>query len=248
MSHERRQRSRERSRKRCAPSHEYRERSRGQREHSHEYRERSRERSRDRRERGHRRYLEPMDSPDREHRGYSHRGYPPECRSRSPSHGHHRDFEDYPPSSHRARSYQSPEHCTAPPRHHSYPASYQSSSTLPDRNRYGTPPRRSSVPEDHGPSTSDAWESILGPRPRGDPTQPPELLTLEAFGNQPVTPNLKPDYNQPAYYTGMDAAKRHLFGDAHRKPVSPETWKNRRSGTSVPPSGRGQDGGAGQTM
>ena len=60
---------------------------------------------------------------------------------------------------------------------------------------------------------------------RGDPTQPPELLTLEAFGNQPVTPNLKPDYNQPAYYTGVDAAKRHLFGDSHSKPVSLEIWK-----------------------
>ena len=164
-------------------------------------------------------------SPHREHRGYSHHGYPPEYCNRSPSHGDHRDFEDYPPSSDRARSYQSPEHGTAPLSHRSYPSSYQSSSTLPGRDRYGTPPRRSSVPEDHGPSASDAWESILGPRPRGDPTQPPKLLTLEAFGNQPVTPNLKPDYNQPAYYTGVDAAKRHLFGDAHRKPVSPETWK-----------------------
>ena len=195
------------------------ERSRGQREHSHEYHEWSRERSRDRREQG-RRYLEPVDSPHREHRGYSNRGYPPEYRSRSPSHGDHHDFEDYPPSSHRARSYQSPELS-----HRNYPASYQSSSTLRDRDLYGTPPRRSSVPEDHGPSTSDAWESILGPRPRGYPTQPPELLTLEAFGNQPVTPTLKPDYNQPAYHTGVDAAKRHLFGDARRKPVSPETWK-----------------------
>lgn len=39
-----------------------------------------------------------------------------------------------------------------------------------------------------------------------------------------MTPNLKPDYNQPAY-TDVDAAKRHLFGESRRKPVSPETWK-----------------------
>ena len=40
-----------------------------------------------------------------------------------------------------------------------------------------------------------------------------------------MTSNLKPYYNQPAYYTGVDAAKCHLFVDSHRKPVSPETWK-----------------------
>ena len=48
---------------------------------------------------------------------------------------------------------------------------------------------------------------------------------LEVYGNKPVTPNLKSDYNQPAYHTSVDAAKRHLIGDSHCKPMSRETWK-----------------------
>ena len=42
-----------------------------------------------------------------------------------------------------------------------------------------------------------------------------------------MTSNLKPDYNQLAYCTNVDAAKHHLFSESQqrRKEVSPETWK-----------------------
>ena len=131
--------------------------------------------SRNHMEQGRRCYMEPVDSPfpHHEHRRYSVRGHPPDHHSCSPSHGDHGDFENYPPSSSCSCSYQSPEHSATLFNRRSHPASSQPTSTSQERDQYRTPPCRNSIPEDHGPSTSDAWESILGPRPGGDRAQPP---------------------------------------------------------------------------
>ena len=182
-------------------SHDNRGTSRDIRERAMEQSRRdsySHEGSRDRRERD-RRCQEPMGSPS------LHYDQP-----RRYQESYTGGSEVYPPSRGRSRS-----------------RSPQGSSILHEPVRQRSPIRSSTASGESRPPGVSVWESILGPRPESNPEQPSQLLTLAAFGDQPMTPNFKPDYNQPAYGTNVDAAKRHLFSESQqrKREVSPETWK-----------------------
>ena len=117
-------------------------------------------------------YLEPVDSPSPhcEYRRYSVRGHPSDYRSRSPSHGDHGDFENYPPSSLCSCRYQSPEHSATLFNHCSI---LQATSQLPPHKREtGTglhlaaaPSQRTTVhpPRMHGSPSLVPGRGVTGP-------------------------------------------------------------------------------------